>query len=154
MVVPQHGFVLIPLIVLLKFWFRSKARIVLTIHNVLPHERRVFDNLFSRLAFRFSDRLLVHAEKLREEAIQHFRQDPRKIVVIPHGICTDTAVPTASVSRAPVWALSKSTCCYFSGSCGLIKASMISSQLLQESQNNSMWPCSSPRVFFRTGSMP
>src|SRR4249919_499265 len=41
--VPQHGFVLIPLILLLKFWFRSKARIFLTVHNVLPHEKRVFD---------------------------------------------------------------------------------------------------------------
>jgi len=90
--VPQHGFILIPLILLLKYWFRSKAKVLLTVHNVLPHERRLFDGLFSRLAFRFSDRLLVHAEKLREEAVQHFRQDPRKIVVVPHGICADAAV--------------------------------------------------------------
>jgi glycosyltransferase involved in cell wall biosynthesis len=87
--VPQHGFVLIPLILCLKFWFRSKARICLTVHNVLPHERRLFDRLFSRLAFRFSDRLLVHAEKLRDEAVQHFHENPRKIAVVPHGICAD-----------------------------------------------------------------
>jgi glycosyltransferase involved in cell wall biosynthesis len=56
---------------------------------VQPHESRVFDRWLSRMAFRFSDRLLVHAEKLRDEAVQHFGQAPRKIAVIPHGICAD-----------------------------------------------------------------
>jgi glycosyltransferase involved in cell wall biosynthesis len=87
--VPQHGFVLIPLIVLLKYWYRSTAKIFLTVHNVQPHESRVLDRWLSRIAFRFSDRLLVHAEKLRDEAVQHFGQAPRKIAVIPHGICAD-----------------------------------------------------------------
>jgi glycosyltransferase involved in cell wall biosynthesis len=87
--VPQHGFVLIPLILCLKFWFRSKAKICLTVHNVLPHEKRLFDRMFSRFAFRFSDRLIVHAEKLREEAVQHFQESTRKISVVPHGICAD-----------------------------------------------------------------
>jgi D-inositol-3-phosphate glycosyltransferase len=87
--VPQHGFVLIPLILLLRYWFRSKAKIFLTVHNVQPHESRVLDRFLSRMAFRFSDRLLVHAEKLRDEAVQHFGQAPRKITVVPHGICAD-----------------------------------------------------------------
>jgi glycosyltransferase involved in cell wall biosynthesis len=90
--VPQHGFVLIPLMLCLKFWFRSQATICLTVHNVLPHERRLFDRLFSRLAFRLADRLLVHAEKLREEAVRHFHENPGKIAVIPHGICADGEV--------------------------------------------------------------
>jgi glycosyltransferase involved in cell wall biosynthesis len=90
--VPQHGFVLIPLILLLKFWFRSKARIFLTVHNVLPHEKRVFDRLLSRWAFRFSDRLLVHAETLRDEAVKSFGENPQKIAVVPHGICADGTV--------------------------------------------------------------
>jgi glycosyltransferase involved in cell wall biosynthesis len=87
--VPQHGFVLIPLILFLKYWFRSKAKVFLTVHNVQPHESRLLDRFLSRLAFRFSDRLLVHAEKLRDEAVEHFGQAPRKIAVIPHGICAD-----------------------------------------------------------------
>ena len=90
--VPQHGFVLIPLILLLKYWYHSKAKIFLTVHNVQPHESRLLDRFFSRLAFRFSDRLLVHAEKLRDEAVEHFGQAPRKIAVIPHGICADAEV--------------------------------------------------------------
>jgi glycosyltransferase involved in cell wall biosynthesis len=87
--VPQHGFVLIPLMIFLKFWFRSRAKICLTVHNVLPHEKRLFDRLFSRYAFRFSDRLLVHAERLRDQAVHEFRESSRKIAVIPHGICAD-----------------------------------------------------------------
>jgi glycosyltransferase involved in cell wall biosynthesis len=90
--VPQHGFVLIPLMLFLKLWFRSKAKIFLTVHNVLPHEKRLFDLLLSRLASRFSDRLLVHAEKLRDEAVKHLRQDPRKIIVVPHAICANGQV--------------------------------------------------------------
>ena len=87
--VPQHGFVLIPLIFFLKYWFRSKAKVFLTVHNVQPHESRLLDRFLSRLAFRFSDQLLVHAEKLRDEAVERFGQPPQKIAVIPHGICAD-----------------------------------------------------------------
>jgi glycosyltransferase involved in cell wall biosynthesis len=90
--VPQHGFVLIPLILFLKFWFRSNAKVFLTVHNVLPHEKRLFDHLLSRLAFRFSDRLLVHAEKLRDEAVEQFSESPDKISVVPHGICADGTI--------------------------------------------------------------
>jgi glycosyltransferase involved in cell wall biosynthesis len=98
--VPQHGFVLIPLILCLKFWFRSRSKICLTAHNVLPHERRIFDRMFSLFAFYFSDRLLVHAEKLRQEAILHFGANPDKISVIPHGICADSeAVLEKSAAR-------------------------------------------------------
>jgi len=93
--VPQHGFVLIPLILFLKFWFRSKARVLLTVHNVLPHENRLFDRSLTQWAFRFSDRLLVHAEKLRDEAVEQFNEPPAKIAVVPHGICADGAISTA-----------------------------------------------------------
>lgn len=88
--VPQHGFVLIPLIVFLKYFFRSKAKVFLTVHNVQPHESRLFDRLLSRVAFQLSDRLLVHAEKLRDEVVIRFYQSRHKIAVIPHGICADT----------------------------------------------------------------
>jgi glycosyltransferase involved in cell wall biosynthesis len=90
--VPQHGFVLIPLILLLRYWFRSEAKIFLTVHNVMPHETRLLDRLLSRMAFRFSDRLLVHAEKLREEAVKHLGQDAQKVAVVPHGICANGAI--------------------------------------------------------------
>jgi glycosyltransferase involved in cell wall biosynthesis len=90
--VPQHGFVFIPLMFFLKYWYRSEAKVFLTVHNVQPHESRLLDRFLSRMAFRLSDRLLVHAEKLRDEAVEHFGQAPRKIAVIPHGICADAEV--------------------------------------------------------------
>jgi glycosyltransferase involved in cell wall biosynthesis len=87
--VPQLGFVLIPLMWFLKYWFQSKAKLFLTVHNVLPHERRLFDRVLSRMVFQLSDRLIVHAEKLRDELINQFCQDERKIALVPHAICVD-----------------------------------------------------------------
>jgi glycosyltransferase involved in cell wall biosynthesis len=88
--VPQHGFVLIPLIICLKFWLRSRAKVCLTAHNILPHEKRIFDRMLCRLAFRCCDRVLVHADELRQEAILHFGVKLEKVSVIPHGICADS----------------------------------------------------------------
>lgn len=88
--VPQHGLILIPLIVFLRYLFRSQAKVFLTVHNVQPHESRLFDRWLSRAAFQLSDRLLVHAEKLRDEVVEHFDQPHGKVTVIPHGICVDT----------------------------------------------------------------
>jgi glycosyltransferase involved in cell wall biosynthesis len=92
-IAPQHGFVLIPLMLLLRY--RSRARIFLSVHNVIPHESRLFDRVLSLLAFKLSDRLLVHAEKLKEEVLSKFGEDPKKIEVIPHGICTDGEIKYA-----------------------------------------------------------
>lgn len=83
---PQHGFVLIPLMSLLRH--RGGARIFLTIHNVFPHEPRIFDRLLSRWAFKLAHRLLVHAERMKEELIANFGEDAARIAIIPHGICT------------------------------------------------------------------
>ncbi|MGB7947881.1 MAG: glycosyltransferase family 4 protein [Candidatus Binatia bacterium] len=91
-VAPQHGFVLIPLMLFLKFWFRSKAKIFLNVHNVLPHESRLFDRIFSRLAFGRADKLLVHAERLSAQMVENFGQSIDKISIIPHGVCVDGAV--------------------------------------------------------------
>lgn len=84
-IAPQHGFVLIPLMLLLRY--RSEAKIFLTVHNVLPHEGRPLDRTLSRWAFRLSHRLLVHAEALKEEITRLFPEDPKKIAPIPHGVC-------------------------------------------------------------------
>jgi len=92
-IAPQHGLVLIPLMFFLKYGL--KPRIFLTVHNVLPHENRISDRVLSRWAFKLSDRLLVHAEKMREEICSNFGEDPKKIAVIPHGICADGEIKYA-----------------------------------------------------------
>ena len=84
-IAPQHGFVLVPLMSRLRY--KSKIRVVLTVHNVWPHERRIFDRGLSRAAFKLSHRLLVHAERMKEEVVRSFGVEPEKVTVIPHGIC-------------------------------------------------------------------
>lgn len=86
-IAPQHGFILIPLMSLLRR--STEARIFLTIHNVLPHERRIFDRFLSRWGYKLPYRLVVHAEKMKEEISKNFVVDPKKIAVIPHGICAN-----------------------------------------------------------------
>jgi hypothetical protein len=49
-IAPQHGLVLIPLMLLLRY--RSAIKIFLTVHNISPHESRLFDRALSRLAQR------------------------------------------------------------------------------------------------------
>jgi glycosyltransferase involved in cell wall biosynthesis len=86
-IAPQHGLVLIPLISLLRR--RPGAKIFLTVHNVLPHEPWIFDRALSRWTFKLSDRLLVHAQAMKEEILRNFREEASKIAIIPHGICTN-----------------------------------------------------------------
>jgi glycosyltransferase involved in cell wall biosynthesis len=86
-IAPQHGLVLIPLMFFLKR--AGGPKIFLTIHNVSPHESRLFDRFLSRWVFKLADRLLVHAEKLKEEVVHQFGENPQKIAVIPDGICVD-----------------------------------------------------------------
>lgn len=95
-IVPQHGLVLIPLMARLRH-----TRTVLTIHNVLPHEPRPLDRVLSRTAFRLADRLLVHAESLKDSLVGRFGIPPERIRVLPHGICaTGPAAYTPGEARA------------------------------------------------------
>jgi glycosyltransferase involved in cell wall biosynthesis len=89
-IAPQHGFVLIPLMALLRCG--SGAKILLTVHNVSPHEPRLFDRLLSRWAFKLSHRIVVHAEKMKGDIRSDFGDAAKKVAVIPHGICANGVI--------------------------------------------------------------
>jgi len=59
--------------------------VVLTCHNVLPHERTPFDRILSWMVFTQASAFIVHAGKSKEQLISLFGIDPRRIFVIPHG---------------------------------------------------------------------
>lgn len=82
-----HAPILIPLVILLKYF--SKVSVFLTVHNVLPHENRFFDKPLCNVIYRLSDRLVVHSQKMKRDLIDIFGIYPKKISVIPHGICLD-----------------------------------------------------------------
>jgi len=82
-----HAPILIPLIFLLKRF--SRASVVITVHNVLPHENRFFDKALCNIVYHLSDRLVVHSKKMKNDLIYMFNVSPEKVSVIPHGICLD-----------------------------------------------------------------
>jgi glycosyltransferase involved in cell wall biosynthesis len=61
-------------------------KIIYTAHDLLPHDRdtpetrRFFRSIYAR-----ADRLIVHAESIRQDMIKMFDVDPNKVYVIPHG---------------------------------------------------------------------
>lgn len=64
---------------------KSGAKIVLTAHNVLPHNTgnryfRIYKKIYT-----IADRLIVHSEKTKEELVESFDIQKEKISVIPHG---------------------------------------------------------------------
>jgi len=89
-----HAPILIPLVFLLKHF--TKASVVLTVHNVLPHEKRFFDKPLCKIIYLLSDRLVVHSEKMKNDLINIFNISSEKVSVIPHGICLDYQ---SSISR-------------------------------------------------------
>jgi glycosyltransferase involved in cell wall biosynthesis len=69
----------------LRWCQRRGARIVHTVHNVLPHESATFHlSLYARL-YRLADALICHSEKTAADVAQLFSIDPRRIYVVPHG---------------------------------------------------------------------
>ncbi len=61
------------------------ARIVLTAHNLLPHEVRLFEETTYRWMYRLSSKIIVHAEQNRKEFFNRFSLPREKVRVIPHG---------------------------------------------------------------------
>lgn len=91
---PFYAPILIPLVFLLKYF--SQAKVFLTVHNVLPHEHRVFDKSMCKMIYGISDRLIVHSEGMKRDLIDIFNIPSDKISVIPHGICFED---TSTISR-------------------------------------------------------
>jgi glycosyltransferase involved in cell wall biosynthesis len=82
-----HAPILIPLMVLLKRF--SSATVVVTVHNVLPHETRFFDKPLCQLVFGMADQLVVHSKKMKEDLKELISKGSENVSIIPHGICLD-----------------------------------------------------------------
>ena len=69
----------------LKFCRLKGSKIVLTIHDLLPHDtgqahKQVFHNLYQMV-----DRLICHSDNIKNRLMQEFAVPEDKIAVIPHG---------------------------------------------------------------------
>jgi glycosyltransferase involved in cell wall biosynthesis len=61
------------------------SKIVLTVHDLLPHDTgEMYRNQFNGL-YRMADRLICHSDSVRQRLTEEFAILPEKIAVIPHG---------------------------------------------------------------------
>jgi glycosyltransferase involved in cell wall biosynthesis len=70
-----------------RVWRALSHRLILTVHNVLPHGRDD-PSLRQRMRsiYTIPDRLIVHTAKMRQRLIDEFFVDPEKIAIMEHGI--------------------------------------------------------------------
>lgn len=61
-------------------------RIVITVHNVLPHENSKMNNFLNKTVLIFGDKFIAHNEKSKENISNLYNISKDKISVIPHGI--------------------------------------------------------------------
>lgn len=68
----------------------KRKKIVLTIHNILPHNRNtilvVLDKILNKIIFSFVDNYIVHNVRNKERLIEIYKINPDKIFIITHGI--------------------------------------------------------------------
>src|SRR3989344_1299088 len=63
-----------------------RKKIILTVHNVLPHESSKLSIFFSKIAFLFVDRFIVHSNHNKVSFSQVFNVPLHKISAVPMGI--------------------------------------------------------------------
>lgn len=69
-------------------WFRAFAgRYVLTVHNILPHDRHTWASRHLHgLAYRLPHALVVHTRLMQQQLIDEFKLASERIFVMEHGI--------------------------------------------------------------------
>lgn len=68
-----------------KFLKWRGVKLIVTAHNVLPHENSKIDYLLKSIVYQNANAIIVHSGFIKDKLIQNFSQDPKKINVIPHG---------------------------------------------------------------------
>ena len=60
-------------------------RLVITAHNILPHENSKIDRLLRHGIYRAAEKIIVHSEYMKNKLANDFGVDREKVKVIPHG---------------------------------------------------------------------
>jgi len=58
--------------VILSIFRARKRQIVITVHNVVPHESSIFDKMATRVVLGFANSLIVHSENNRKRLVDYF----------------------------------------------------------------------------------
>jgi len=80
-------FIYLPIVVLAKL---KKIKIVLSVHNILPHEQSkinlTLDRFANRLIFPFVDGFIVHNQRNKRKLAEVYSLNEKNIFVITHGV--------------------------------------------------------------------
>lgn len=63
----------------------SKQKVILTAHNILPHETKKIDIILYKAIYKYSSRIIVHSNYMKTKLLNHFKVSQNKISVVPHG---------------------------------------------------------------------
>ncbi len=69
----------------LKYCKRRGARIVLTVHDLLPHDSADTYQSEFRDLYHFVDHIICHSASIQSRLMHEFQADPSRVSVIPHG---------------------------------------------------------------------
>lgn len=76
----------------------ASKRLLLTVHNLLPHDRHTPINFVAAwLAYRIPHALVVHTERMRDELMERWQLSGHRIIVMEHGV--DDIPETRSVPQ-------------------------------------------------------
>lgn len=92
----------VPLGLLEAIAYRSLCRrFLLTVHNILPHDRHTRLNAWvTRMLYRMPHVLVVHTRKMRETLVDDWGVSPDRVVVMEHGV-DDLPMTTAAWKPDP-----------------------------------------------------
>lgn len=79
--IPQYDFLILKILKILS----KQTKIVLTAHNILPHNNGVkYKRIYGRI-YSFIDGIIVHGNNTKDNLLQTFNLNKDKVIVIPHG---------------------------------------------------------------------
>ncbi len=70
-----------------------------TVHNLLPHEKRFYDNYFHKKIYKNSDVLIFHNETNKIDFISHFKLK-KKFKIIPHYSYVPQSAKTKEIEKS------------------------------------------------------
>lgn len=77
-----------------------KKKVIITVHNVLPHEKKILNNFLNWIILYFGDKLIVHSENNKKYLTKFYNIPGENIFVIPHGVLMPVNIKGISKERA------------------------------------------------------
>lgn len=75
-------------------------KIIITVHNVVPHENNGVNNFLNRIVLVFGDNFIAHNDRNKESLSNFYHIPQEKISVIPHGILEPVSIKGVSKKEA------------------------------------------------------